>query len=85
MGSCTTESGVNQERLKKNLEAATEVYINRCDKCPCGDTEIKLFRGADSTKLQELRPLLYTFLKGSQQKKRQLKVDHPQAWSFFSD
>ena len=85
-GSCTNdETGViDQDKLKENLQLATEVYINRCNCCPCGDTMIHLFNGADSTKLQELRPLLNIFLKGSQQKKKQLRIDHPDAFSFFS-
>lgn len=56
----------------------------RCNGCSCGDTVIHLFRGADSSKLQELRPLLNIFLKGSQQKKKQLRIDHPQVFSFFN-
>ncbi len=84
-GSCTSESGViNQVKLKQTLEAATDVYINRCDQCPCGDTVIHLYKGADSSILQDLRALLHIFLKGSQEKKRQLSVKNPQAWSFFN-
>ena len=60
------------------------MYIDRCNGCSCGDTIIHLFKGADSSKLQELRPLLNVFLKGSQQKKRQLQIDHPEEFSFFS-
>ncbi len=48
------------------------------------DAVINLFKGADSSDLHTLRPLLTVFLKGSQQKKRKLKVDHPEAWKYFS-
>lgn len=67
--------------MKENLELVTDVYINRCNDCSCGDTVIHLFKGADS-KLQELRPLLNIFPKGPQQKKKQLRIDHPEAFSF---
>ena len=85
-GSCTSDEGgaIDQDRLKQNLKLATEVYINRCDGCSCGDTTIHLFRSADSSKMQELRPLLNIFLKGSEQKKRELCKDHPEEFSFFN-
>ena len=75
---------VDQHRLKENLQLATDVYINRCNGCSCGDTVIHLFRGADSSKLQELRPLLNVFLQGSQQKKSQLRDSHPEALALFN-
>lgn len=84
-GSCfSSETGaIDQNRLKENLELAREVYINRCNQCPCRDTVIHLFRGADSSKFQELRPLLNIFLKGKQQKVAELKQEHPDVYSFF--
>ena len=71
-GSCANdETGtIDQDRLKENLELATDVYINRCNGYSCGDTVIHLFIDADSSKLQEVRPLLNIFLKGSQQEKK---------------
>ena len=77
-GSCTNkETGaIDESWVKENLELSTDVYINRCNGCSCGDTVIHLFKGADSSKLQELRPLLNIFLKGSKQKKEKLKVDN---------
>ena len=85
-GSCANDErgAVNQDRLKENLDLATNVYINRCDGCSCGDTVIHLFRGVDSSKLQELRALLQIFLKGSQQKKKQLHDDYPEAYFFLN-
>ena len=56
-GSCSNDEtgAIDQERFKENLEPTTDVYINRCNGCSCGDT---IIRGTDSSKLQELRPLL---------------------------
>ena len=40
-GSCmdTTTGEINQEKLKGNLQAATDVYIEHCNRAPCGDTQ----------------------------------------------
>ena len=37
---------IDQQRLTQNLMSAAEVYIQRCNHAPCGDTEIKLYIGA---------------------------------------
>ena len=49
-GSCRSESGqVDQEVLKRNLNSAIDVYLDRVDGAPCAGTQIHLFKGADST------------------------------------
>lgn len=68
---------VDMERVKKNLDLATDVYIDRVNNCPCGETVIHLYKGADSTTLQEKREDLLMFLKGSQKMKNQLKREKP--------
>ena len=45
---------IDRERLQRNMYQATEAYINRTNGAPCGDTEIQLFKGPDSTVNQEL-------------------------------
>ena len=60
---------VDMERVRKNLDLATDVYINRVNNCPCGETVIHLYKGADSGSLQEERKHLLVFLKGSRKKK----------------
>lgn len=82
---CSSKTGgsIDEAKLKENLESAMEVYINRCDGCSCGDATINLYKGADSTEWQNYRPLLNVFLKGNQQKKRKLKLDHPETFTFF--
>ena len=42
-----TDGTVNEDVLKQNLRLAIEAYINIVDGCPCGDTVIQLYRGAD--------------------------------------
>ena len=41
----SSHGGMNQEALN-NLEAAIEVYIKEVDGSPCGDTQIKLYKGS---------------------------------------
>ena len=57
------------ERVAKNLELATSVYLDRVNKCTCGDTVIHLFRSADSSSLKKTRERLMIFLKGTKKKK----------------
>ena len=78
-------STVTKEILQKNLELATEVYINYVNKCPCGDTVIHLFRGADSSRKQHIREQLKIFLKGSKIKREQLKLAEPELYSLFNE
>ena len=48
-GSCRSESGqIDQSLLRKNLEAAIDVYISRVDGAPCASTKIHMYKGAES-------------------------------------
>ena len=84
-GSCLDmkTGSIDQRKLKANLQAATDVYIERCNYAPCGDSQIVLFRGADSSDLQERREDLATFLKGSNRAKMQMKSKKPDLYSQF--
>ena len=60
-----TDSGaVDMEKVARNLELATSVYIDRVNGCPCGGTVIHLYRGADSSSLQKNREHLMVFFEG---------------------
>ena len=50
-GSCLDSKmgKVDPDKFKRNMQLATEVYINRVNGCPCGEGTIRLFEGADST------------------------------------
>ena len=63
-GTClNSDTGeIDQDKLKENLEAAIDVYMERCNKAPCGNAQIFLYTGADSTNLQLKRKELATFL-----------------------
>ena len=54
-GSCMDSGQVDKEKYRHNMELATDVYINRVNNCPCGDTVIHMYRGADSSDEQEKR------------------------------
>ena len=73
---------VDKDKLRMNMELAMDVYISRVNHSPCGDTQIHLFKGADSTELQEQRQHLQVFLKGSQ-KKEELRREKPTLYSYF--
>ena len=61
---------VNADLLSANLNQAADIYVQRVDKCPCGDTAINLYRGSDSSKFQDMRTELQVFLKGSKKKRK---------------
>ena len=86
-GSCLdSKTGkVDSDRFKRNMRLATEVYINRVNQCPCGEGNISLFEGADSTKFQELRSVVIKFLKGSKQQKAALKQSNPDTYSYVEN
>ena len=62
---------------------ATDIYINRVNGAPCGDTTIQLFKGADSSENQEVRKDLQVFLKGTKAQKRILQHEKPDRWTSF--
>ena len=86
-GSCfNPETGhVDPERLKSNIDLATNVCIDRVNGAPSGDAEIQLFKGSDATAYLEQRQDVLTFLKGTKAKKLQLHQNKPQQWSFIKE
>ena len=75
---------VDMERVAKNLDLATSVYIDRVNGCPCGGTVIHLYRGADSSNLQKNREHLMVYLKGTKKKKQKLAADEPELYAYFT-
>ena len=84
-GSCTDPNTgrLNKDKLVENLELAISAYISRVDGCPCGETNIKLFRGSDSTRYQKINDSLRIFLKGSKKLKQSLQLKDPELFSHF--
>lgn len=62
-----------------------DIYINRVDKCPCGNTIIHLYKGSDSCQYQNIRTKLQIFLKGSKKKKEELRMNDPELFSHFTE
>ena len=83
-GTNMDSSKVNYERIRKNLDLAIDVYIDRVDNSPCGDGTIKLVKGADSPSNQELRKYVIQFLKGSKAQKNRLQVDHTYVYDYIN-
>ena len=79
-----TKSGkVDKTKYALNMKLATEVYINRVNQCPCGDSVIHLYPGADSSKQQQMRKFLLQFLKGSKKEKTNLMNKEPAYYEYF--
>ena len=55
----------------------------RVNECPCGDTVIHLYQGADSTDKQETRKYLLQYLKGSKAQVQDLKKKHQNLYAYF--
>jgi len=86
-GSCfDSETGkVDKEKLKTNMQLATEIYIQRVNNAPCGDTVIHLYPGADSGSKQELREHVLAYVKGSREKKQELLKTDPTTYNFIKE
>ena len=85
-GSCHGVNGIDKEKLQQNLESAIDVYIDRVNGTPCGGSAISLVKGATddiAKNLQERRPKLITFLRGSQKAKDKLKETDPTLYKYF--
>lgn len=84
-GSCfSTDTGkVDKENYNRNMDLATDVYISCANHCPCGETVINLYKGADSSEKQEVRKILIQYLKGSKQQQESIKHDHPELYHYF--
>ncbi len=82
-GSCMDGNTLNKEKYERNMNLATDVYINRVNECSCGDTLIHLYRGADSSEQQTTRAYILQYLKGSKQQVEKLKKEQPDLYAYF--
>ena len=84
-GSCMDPNtgAVDNSKLQENMSLAIDAYIHRVNGCPCGDSVIHLYRGADSTEQQEVREKLLVFLKGSNYSKSALRDQEPTLYAHF--
>ena len=71
-GNCIQNGRVNNDILCKNLDLAIDTYISYVDGSPCGNTAIRLYKGADSSEFH-YREQLKIYLKGSKQSKLKLR------------
>ena len=81
-----TGQGLDYDRLATNLDVAIDVYINRVNGAPCGESEIALYKGAideHAKRLQDRRHKLLIFLKGLKKMKSTLKETKPNDYSYF--
>ena len=80
---CNSTGGVDEGKLKENLNLAMTAYISRVNGCPCGDTFIQLFRGSDLSQFQKINASLEIFLKGSMKQKHDLHNKEPELYTCF--
>ena len=69
-----------EDMLEKNLDTATDVYINTVNGTPCFGSHIHLVKGATgsvSNMYQERRSRLLIFLRGSKKEIKCLQQSHP--------
>lgn len=70
---------LDKKKYKENMDL---VYVNRVDGCPCGETTIHLFKGADSTAEQETRKYILIYLKGTKSQREALKKEKPSLYAY---
>ena len=76
---------VDEDKLKRILHMAIEAYIHRVDGCPCDNTTIRLYKGAESSDHQKKHEYLQVFLKGSKKNIERLQQEKPELDSHFQD
>ena len=86
-GSNNSSTGIDTEQLLTNLDNAINVYIDRVNGAPCGQSLITLFKGAKgehADKLQDRQKDLLIFLKGTKKLKTELKAKKPDKYDYFT-
>ncbi|CAB3988493.1 Chromatin modification-related YNG2 [Paramuricea clavata] len=86
-GSNQNDSGIDKEKLKTNLDAATDVYINSVSGSLCAGNPIGLFKGANNPLSENYcrrRENLLTFLQGTKKNKELLKENCPEEFNYFN-
>ena len=87
-GSNFSSDGLNEEKLRENLDAAADVYLDKVQDAPFGNTTIKLFKGANgeyAKYVQQRRPNLLTFLHGSRKAKDALQQTNQTQYQNFQE
>ena len=77
---------IDKEKQKKNLEAATDVYISAVDGSSCCGTKIHLTKGATgltANSYQERRENLLIFLRGTKKQKAVFARENPDQYKYF--
>ena len=82
--SCVDSATVKiDKKLKRNMDLATDVYLSPADGSPCGEITIRLFKGADSSERQRIRPYLIQYLKGSNIQREALQAGQPAFYTYY--
>lgn len=87
-GSNLSPDGLDKEKLTENLDAAADVYLDRVQGAPFGNTTITFFKGASNEHakyLQQRRSNLIIFLHGSKKAKEALKLKNQVQYQYFEE
>ena len=77
------QNGLDKNKLRDNLELATDIYIDRVQGASCCGTPVVLKEGAVAD--MDRRQQLLTFLKGSKKAKQTLQSEMPELYKYFDD
>ena len=84
-GSCfDPDSGkLDNDRLRRNMAMATDIYIERVNGAPCGLSRIQLYAGAESSDVLNLRKDVLIYWKGNKAQKEELKRLNPGRFKYI--
>ena len=80
------ENGLDEEKLRENLDEACSVYMERIWNAPCMGTELRVVKGSQNEvarEYQSRRGDLLVYLKGSKKSKEELKARNPERYRYF--
>lgn len=78
-------NGLNNEKLRENLDIATDVYIDRVNGSACCGTTLQLYKGGQNEAITARRQGLLVFLKGNAKEGMQLKQSNPDLFKYFEN
>ena len=82
-GSNKNEKGLDEEKIKENMEVAADVYLSNVDGAPCFGTTLVMKKGSKNEELINRRKDVLAFLKGKRKEKTQLKTDKPELLDYL--
>ena len=70
-------NGLNSEKLRENLDLATDVYIDRVNELACCGTTLQLYKEGQNDTITARRQSLLVFFKGKAKERMPAKAKRP--------